>query len=545
METDRSESPCGHSESSVVGPEEPPSSRGSGARTDADKPGHVVRCAECKGSLRLYTAEHPRFCTLGNIAEWECDLCERQQSDAEAMYCCDRLDECDWCVCANCVDPPVQMARQNPNQNQHQRQCLDRTHATFTESSANRSQHAVNDNTTASSTTEQPRTQLPHLVGSHVDGRARPMSGNVEVVQQPPPPPPPTTTTTTPPPPPPQKQLQPPQQLQPQQQPQHAKQPHKHRSMGLLQEFQAAVVQVDRLDNGSGDKSGSTSPTTSVPIDSVGTAQIRPRAPYTYEERRSYRPGVSGLVDQMNEFRGQGRAAECKMIAERILSRESGNMVAKECLTWSELDMNESSCLHLEKALSDVGNHKVTCTNGAKAASQAASRQAAPGPPASNLQNASPTTKNALNAWLQSPTQQRHHLTKIAAIVHAAREAAAVLLQAHYRGFILRRRLSLPHALVLMDRIHSTAHLRHSALARSATRTCTSAPARVHAVSSLLGYLTDRWYFMAVLRRSWREPRGVAGVIVELSLAIDARCRSQGMGPYGGSAHRNRPRWRR
>ena len=72
----------------------------------------ATACLACSKPLQLYDSTHPRHIEVGAIPGWECDACSKEMNERDELFGCPTFDECDYCVCVDCVETRPQLALQ-------------------------------------------------------------------------------------------------------------------------------------------------------------------------------------------------------------------------------------------------------------------------------------------------------------------------------------------------------------------------------------------------------------------------------------------------
>ena len=67
-------------------------------------------CGECQGGLIAYGPGHPAHAVVGDVEDWDCDVCGDAFTEADAFYTCRSFDLCDWGICQGCFAPDAPKA---------------------------------------------------------------------------------------------------------------------------------------------------------------------------------------------------------------------------------------------------------------------------------------------------------------------------------------------------------------------------------------------------------------------------------------------------
>ena len=85
----------------------PPAAAAAAARAGPAAAVEVV-CNGCQGGLIPYERGHPAHSMVGDVDDWDCDLCGGGFTEVDQFYTCRGFDVCDWGVCQGCFSKPAQ-----------------------------------------------------------------------------------------------------------------------------------------------------------------------------------------------------------------------------------------------------------------------------------------------------------------------------------------------------------------------------------------------------------------------------------------------------
>ena len=249
---------------------------------------------------------------------------------------------------------------------------------------------------------------------------------------------------------------------------------------GLLSEFRRAqgIPAGDLLsssDEECGVNDGGRNDEKEEPLDDEDSDWPR-RSDSSERFRRNYRAGIAGLLEQCREFYQQDRPAECLVIATKILDNYPQHEVALTVKGWALMrqrqDLADARDAFQRAGLvsSADGNAQVrTDTQRASTTDAGHDRLVAAAHRRGTAGAARSAPRQAMYLAAQRAYAKQQRITgavgmpsewDAAALVHAVRDNAAILIQCHYRGSSVRRRWQMAAATALVHDIVRIERLR-------------------------------------------------------------------------------------